>query len=113
MIARAAAALVLLTVPAFAAQWKVRTGGTEACISQEITEKIGKLRAEGDAEAAVKLLTPLVLFGQCLMLERGEAVSGEVVPNGWPMAWGSKWVSVRRKGNPADYIVAKDKLEAQ
>ena len=63
--------------------------------------------------AATKLLTPLVLFGQCVMLERGETLSGYVVPNGWPFAWGSKWVSVRHKGTPADYIVAKDKLEAQ
>jgi hypothetical protein len=108
---RYAAALILLTLPASAGQWIVRSGGTEACVSQELTEKIGKLRAEGDTEAAVKLLTPLVLFGQCLMLERGEALSGDVVPNGWPMAWGSKWVSVRRKGNPSDYIVAKDRLE--
>jgi len=108
---RYAAALVLLTAPASAGQWLVRSGGTHACISQDVSEKVSKLRADGDTAATVKLLTPLMLLGQCIMLERAEVVSGGVVPNGWPMAWGSKWVSVRRKGNPADYIVAKDRLE--
>jgi hypothetical protein len=108
---RYAAALIILASPAMAGQWTVSSDGVAACISQEVAEKVAKLRAEQDFEAAAKLLGPLMLFGQCILLTRGETLNGDLVPNGWPMAWGSQWVSFRRKGNPADYIVAKSGLE--
>jgi hypothetical protein len=103
MICRAIGAVLLLTAPSLATpkQWKVRYEAP-ACISQGIMEKVAKLHAE-DAEAWVKLLTPMLLFNQCIMLDRAEIVTGEVGPF-------TGYVKVRRQGNPTEYIVARDTL---
>jgi hypothetical protein len=84
-------------------QWKVRYE-THACTSQVLTQKVEELQYHlGKPGVAIKLWRPFSDF--CITLHPSDAVMGET----W---WFTGFVRVRRNGDPTNYLVGGDKLDA-
>ena len=101
--ARLACAVVLVIVNTSSAiaqgqTWTTKADAVPACRTEEILDRINRVRSDGDKEALVRLAMAAVLSGECIFLSRGETVYARV-----ESLW-SGTLKVRKRGEVAEYL---------
>lgn len=92
------AAVSISDAIAQAQTWTTKVGAVPACRSQELVDRIERVRSDGDKEALVRIATIAVLAGECIFLSKGETVYARV-----ESVW-SGTLRIRKKGEVPEYL---------